>query len=136
MVPTGVQLIPAGIIMALVPFTPESPRWLVLKSKKSKAKANSDKIRPRLEVESGATEIEINTIEALVEESFMKEQGRWLDLFKGNYLRRTWVSRIWIIVLLIWGVLTKKQICATLFILEQTNGNQFVQSYAPTFYVQ
>jgi MFS transporter, SP family, sugar:H+ symporter len=28
-----------------------------------------------------------------------------------------------------------RQICATLFVLEQTNGNQFVQSYAPTFYV-
>ena len=29
-----------------------------------------------------------------------------------------------------------RQICSTLFVLEQTNGNQFVQSYAPTFYVQ
>jgi SP family sugar:H+ symporter-like MFS transporter len=28
------------------------------------------------------------------------------------------------------------QISATLFVLEQTNGNQFVQSYAATFYVQ
>lgn len=29
-----------------------------------------------------------------------------------------------------------QKISATLFVLEQTNGNQFVQSYAATFYVQ
>lgn len=28
------------------------------------------------------------------------------------------------------------QICSTLFVLEQANGNQFIQSYGATFYVQ
>ncbi|RMJ11839.1 hypothetical protein CDV36_008500 [Fusarium kuroshium] len=74
-IPTAMQLIPAVGILVLVPFTPESPRWLILKGHKESAKEVLDKIR------------------------------------------------------------LKHDISSTLFVLEQTNGNQFVQSYAATFYV-
>lgn len=93
LIPTAMLFIPAVGILALIPFTPESPRWLVLKGKKQKAKANLDKIRHKAEVESGATAAEVDVLESLIEESFSKEQGTWLDLFRGNYLRRTWVSQ-------------------------------------------
>ncbi|RSL85125.1 hypothetical protein CEP51_003514 [Fusarium floridanum] len=106
-IPTAMQLIPAVGILVLVPFTPESPRWLILKGHKESAKEVLDKIRPKHDVDSGATAIEADTMEQLIEQSEAAEQGSWLDLFRGNYLRRTW----------------------------QTNGNQFVQSYAATFYV-
>lgn len=93
LIPTAMLFIPAIGILVLVPFTPESPRWLVLKGKKQKAKTNLDKIRHKSEVESGATAAEVDVLDSLIEESFSKEQGTWLDLFRGNYLRRTWVSQ-------------------------------------------
>jgi SP family sugar:H+ symporter-like MFS transporter len=44
-------------------------------------------------------------------------EGTWLDLFRGTNLRRTMVAT--------W-----------LFIFQQWNGQQFVNAYGPTFYVQ
>ncbi|KAH8811051.1 hypothetical protein F5884DRAFT_819467 [Xylogone sp. PMI_703] len=117
MIPTAMQFIPAIGLLCLIPFTPESPRWLILKGHKQRAKEVLDKIRTKHEVESGATAAEVDILESIIEESLATEQGSWLDIFRGNYLRRTWIS-------------------ATLFVLEQTNGNQFVQSCAATFYVQ
>ncbi|OQV03352.1 hypothetical protein CLAIMM_08404 [Cladophialophora immunda] len=117
MIPTSIQLVPAVAFLVLIPFTPESPRWLVLKGRKQAAKASLDKIRPKHDVDNGATAAEVEAIDLLIEESRANERGSWLDIFRGNYLRRTWI-------------------CATLFVLEQMNGNQFVLSYAPTFYVQ
>lgn len=141
LIPTAMQFIPAIGLLALVPFTPESPRWLVLKGHKSAAKAALDKIRPKQDVDSGATEVEVNAIEQLIEESLASEKGSWLDIFRGNYLRRTWV---WCSVFPSPSTSAQMemiaelmiQIACTLFVLEQTNGNQFVQSYAATFYVQ
>ncbi|KAL1866974.1 hypothetical protein VTK73DRAFT_4443 [Phialemonium thermophilum] len=117
LIPVAMQFIPAIIMLLLVPFTPESPRWLILKGRKDEAKRVLDKIRPKKDIDSGATAAEADTIEQLIQESLATEQGSWLDIFRGNYLRRTWIS-------------------CTLFVLEQMNGNQFVQSYAATFYVQ
>lgn len=90
-IPTAMQLIPAVGILVLVPFTPESPRWLILNGHKESGKNVLDKIRPKHDVDSGATAAEADTIEQLIEQSEAAEQGSWLDLFRGNYLRRTWV---------------------------------------------
>lgn len=91
LVPTAMQFIPAIGMLALVPFTPESPRWLVLKGRRQEAKTVMDKIRPQRDIDSGATEAEIDAIGKLIDESLAKEDGAWMDLFRGNYLRRTWV---------------------------------------------
>ncbi|OAA63769.1 General substrate transporter [Niveomyces insectorum RCEF 264] len=92
MIPVAMQFIPAVGLLLLVPFTPESPRWLILKGHKDAAKAVLDKIRPRRDVDSGVTAAEADALE--------------------------------------------KAICATVFVFEQMNGNQFVLSYGATFYVQ
>ena len=91
-VPTSVQLIPAVLMLILIPFTPESPRWLILKGRMQKAKDNLDRLRPKHDVASGATQAEIDALNDAVEQAHAQEQGNWLDLFRGNYLRRTWVS--------------------------------------------
>lgn len=117
LIPTGMQFIPAVAMLALVPLTPESPRWLLLKGRYEAAKTALNKIRHQHEVDDGSTEAELKAMNDLVQESLATEEGSWLDLFKGNYLRRTWI-------------------CGTLFAIHQSNGNQFVQSYAATFYVQ
>ena len=137
MIPTAMQFIPAVGLLLLVPFTVESPRWLVLKGRKEAAKTSLDKVRPQRDIESGATSAEIDALQLLIEESLENEKGSWLEIFKGNYLRRTWVS----ICLNTtrsspWMVTNIAQIAATIFVVEQMNGNQFVQSYAATFYVQ
>ena len=93
-IPTAMQLIPAVLLLALVPLTPESPRWLLLRRRKQEAKQVLDKIRPKHDVDSGATAAEVEALEQLINESLATEPGTWLDLFRGNYLRRTWVSII------------------------------------------
>jgi MFS family permease len=136
MIPVAMQFIPAVGLLLLVPFTPESPRWLILKGRKAQAKAVLDKIRPKRDVDSGATAAEADALEQLVEESLANEKGSWLDIFRGNYLRRTWVSDARLATPTMSSSDSRLQISMTLFVLEQTNGNQFVLSYGATFYVQ
>jgi len=93
MVATAMQFIPAVGLLALVPFTPESPRWLLLKGRKESAMANLNKIRHKHEVETGATAAEVDAMEQMIEEAKAADSSSWLELFRGNYLRRTWVSK-------------------------------------------
>ena len=116
-IPTAMQFIPALLLAILVPFTTQSPRWLLLKGRKEEATASLTQIRSDEDENSGTVDAEINALEQLIQQSMEQESGSWLDLFRGNYLRRTWIA-------------------ASLFIFEQTNGNQFVQAYGATFYVQ
>ena len=91
MIPTAMQFIPSVLLLVLVPFTPESPRWLILKGRKQEAKNSLDKIRHKRDVRNGVTAAEVDAIENLIQESLETEQGSWADLFRGNYLRRAWV---------------------------------------------
>lgn len=93
----------------------ESPRWLVLHGKKDKALKNLNRLRPKKMVETGMTAAEINAIDFAIESNQAADQGRWLDLFRGTYLRRTVVASL-------------------LFWFHQTTGQQFVNSYGPTFF--
>jgi len=116
-IPTAMQLVPAVLLGTLVPFTVESPRWLISKGLNEEAQHSLNRLRPNIETENGATTAEIEIMKRMYLESRAREEGAWIDLFRGNYLRRTWIA-------------------TSLFIFEQTNGNQFIQSYGATFYVQ
>lgn len=117
MVPTAMQYVPAILIIALIPFTPGSPRWLVLKGRKDEAEVALNKLRHKHEVEDGSTAAELATMQDLVEQSLATEEGSWRDVLRSKYIRQSWIV-------------------ATLFCIQQSNGNQFVQSYAATFYVE
>ena len=71
---------------------PESPRWLILHGHKERAIKNLDRLRPAAAVDAGYTIAEINAIEQALQESRLLGTGGWLDLFRGNFLRRSWVS--------------------------------------------
>lgn len=94
MIPTAMQFIPAIGLLGLIPWTAESPRWLITKGRKQNAKEVLDKIRLESEVDSGATSVEVDLMEKLVAEASASKEGSWLDLFRGNYLRRTWVCSV------------------------------------------
>lgn len=91
-IPNGFQLVPAAIIFIGIWFTVESPRWLVIQGKKEQALRNLNRLRPRDDVDKGYTKFEADVIERSLEEAGGLDQGRWLDLFRGNMLRRTWIA--------------------------------------------
>lgn len=119
LVPCAMQLIPPVVILLLVAFTVESPRWLLLKGKRDLALRNLEKLRTKEEVESGIVAAEIDAIEEAINAGYSEESDSWLKIFTDptNYGRRAWIV-------------------ASLFVFQQTNGNQFVNSYGPTFYKQ
>ncbi|KAJ9635684.1 hypothetical protein H2204_005644 [Knufia peltigerae] len=119
LIPCAMQLIPAVIVLCLIAFTPESPRWLLLKGKKQLALRNLEKLRTKEEVASGYIAAEIDAIEDAIAQNGAVDSGTWWEIFSDptNYGRRAWIV-------------------ASLFIFQQTNGNQFVNSYGPTFYKQ
>lgn len=117
MVPQGVQLLPPFLILCLIWFTPESPRWLVQKKRRQEAMQALNVIRPQRDIDSGITTAEVYAIELAVEESKgIDRTGRWTDLFKGNMLWRTWIA---------WSM----------FVFLQFTGVQFVNTFGATFYV-
>lgn len=117
MVPVGVQLIPVAAMGLMLPFVVESPRWLINMGQKDKGLQALNRLRPKKDVDSGLTIIEADAFEQAILDSQAQDQGSWLELLKGTYLRRT-------------------LICCLLFTMNQCTGLQFINLYAPTFLTQ
>jgi hypothetical protein len=88
-IPTSIQFVPAVGILLLVPFCPESPRWLVARGREGDGLKALNRLRGKREVDNGNTALEIEAIKASAEHDRLQEQGRWLDLFNKKYRRRT-----------------------------------------------
>ncbi|RDH26321.1 general substrate transporter [Aspergillus welwitschiae] len=121
LIPCAMQLIPAVNILSLVAFIPESPRWLLLKDKRDLALRNLEKLRSNDEVDNGYVAAEVEAIAEAIQAGYAQDNDSdsWWKVFSDptNHGRRAWIV-------------------ALLFIFQQTNGNQFVNSYGPTFYRQ
>ncbi|KAJ5263518.1 general substrate transporter [Penicillium angulare] len=131
LIPVGVQLIPAAILLIGLPFTVgkqtmllkfareifylESPRWLLEQENNELALRNLNRLRPSGQVEDRSTEAELDAMSCTQESDLAGADGTWLELFRGNYRRRVIIASL-------------------LFWFQQTTGGQFVISYAPTFF--
>lgn len=76
----GLETIPAVAFLAIIFFIPESPRWLLLKSKSSAA----EKIIGRIYPDKTEAESELSSIRASVAE---RHEADWRTLFKPGILK-------------------------------------------------
>lgn len=87
-IPVGFQLAPIGIMMCIIPFMKESPRWLAKKHRNDQALKNLAWIR-KTAIDDIDTYAEYCEIVAAVEEEDAAAAGRsWKEVFaKGNRIR-------------------------------------------------
>lgn len=82
----GIQMIFPLLILASLPFIPETPRYLCMKGKREEALV----VMKTLRKDDETAENEIADIESSLERRV--EKGTWMDLVRGSNLRRTIIS--------------------------------------------
>ncbi|KAL2691911.1 hypothetical protein Neosp_002303 [[Neocosmospora] mangrovei] len=109
-IPIGLQLLVPAIIFCLLPFLPESPRWLLRNNRRDLAVVSMKKLR------KSATDEDIQTeIEALAYAHAHEEKGTWGEVFDKSNRVRTGVA-----VLAMFG--------------QQITGQAFPSQYGVIFY--
>lgn len=95
--PWGIQMIPAIILMALVPLMPESPRWLIAHDRKEEALEILAQVHASGDQNSPLVQAEYREIVQNIEESSGEGSG-YLDLFRNGNAWRTHIAmftQIW-----------------------------------------
>ncbi len=112
----GFQLVPAGLMIILLPFVKESPRWLASKGRNQEALNNLAWVRKR-GTDSELVQLELAEIVAAVEEDKIATQGtKW-----SNELTRK-------------GNPERFFIAIVIFVLQQWSGQNSINYYAPTIF--
>lgn len=114
--PIGFQLVPVGIMLALLPFLRESPRWLATKHRNEDALRNLAWVR-KLPEDHEEVQWEFTEIVTAVEEEEIQTKGvsMWREITaRGNPVRFV--------------------IAFVLFTCQQWSGQNSISYYAPTIF--
>ncbi|KAF4470247.1 sugar transporter [Fusarium albosuccineum] len=111
---TALQALPAVMILCLLFFTPNSPRWLIFNDRYEEALKVLRSVRRQQDVDNGLPELELASMR---EEgrAGKREKGPWKNLINRENRRRTGIA------------------CA-IMTFQQLTGVTFSSSYGPTFY--
>lgn len=96
-----------------MPFLPDSPRWLLSKDRDSDAIDSLNRLRPKIDADTGANADELATIKAQLEERVHK--APWIQTLQGTNLRRT-------------------GLVVAYYIYQQITGQAFMSTYQTMFY--
>ncbi|RMJ15209.1 hypothetical protein CDV36_005138 [Fusarium kuroshium] len=111
---TALQALPAVIIICLLFFTPNSPRWLIFNDRYEEALKVLRSVRRKQDVDNGLPELELASMRE-EGQAGRREKGPWKDLVNRENRRRTGIA------------------CA-IMTFQQLTGVTFSSSYGPTFY--
>ena len=101
------------VITIFTLFIPSSPRWLLSKDREEDAISALRRLRPKGPEGDVHCRAEIEAIREALQERVHK--GSWLDLLRGNNLRRTLLVMAY-------------------YFFQQATGQAFVSTYQTTFY--
>lgn len=109
-IPVGLQLVTPAVLLALWPLVPESPRWLLARSRDDDARSSLRKLH------SSSSDRELALALQHLRESLADTQkGPWSEVFDQNNRLRTFIA-----VVAMLG--------------QQITGQAFVSQYAAVFY--
>lgn len=109
-IPIGLQFLAPALILALLVFLPESPRWLLIRGRREEAARSLARFRKGNSVESIDTELE-----GIILAHSKENQGSWREVFDRTNRKRTMVA-----ILAMFG--------------QQITGQAFVSQYGVIFY--
>lgn len=87
-IPLGLFYIVPTIVLSLIFFTPESPRWLLKKGRTEEARESLRKLRVG-RFSDDQIKLEFRELETALSSEVTFEKGKFMELFKGVNLKRT-----------------------------------------------
>ena len=96
--PLILQIVPSVIVMALVWFLPESPRWLISHGKSEKARQILVKYHGNGDPNSAVVKLEYDEIHQSLDSEAELSDKRWWD-YRALFNNRPALYRIWLVML-------------------------------------
>ena len=98
-IPTIIQAIPSLIVISVIWFLPESPRWLWANNKRETAIAVLTEYHGNNDPDSAVVALECAEIEELINHDIEGSDKRFWD-FRGLFNSRAGLYRVWLLVLI------------------------------------